>query len=378
MMVTPSGVTAALAAFLKGEDVAWNALGLTSVELLEACAHEDLTGLVHQKLCRLRRETDWPDEFRAELTREVRAEAARELLRQREITSVLKFFAVEGVYPILLKGTPLAYSLYETPSSRTRCDTDLLVPREQVDSVRRVITGLGYSAPVFCGGELLFCQCAFEKTDAFGVYHGFDVHWKISTQAAFADILTYEELAAEAAPIPALGHHARGAGSLHALLLACIHPVMHHRNVERLIWIYDIHLLASQLSSAEFAAFVDLAVVKKVAAIVEHGLALARSNLKTAIPDRVMSRLASAGPSERSAVYLQTGRRWHDELISSLGWHPRWRDRVRLLREVVLPEPDYMLKAYGITIRRAAAILLPLLYLHRGVYGAWKVVSGRK
>jgi hypothetical protein len=153
---------------------------------------------------------------------------------------------------------------------------------------------------------------------------------------------------------------------------------MHHRNVDRLIWIYDIHLLASQLSAAEFVRLADLAGVKQVAAIVRHGLALARLHFHTPVPDRVLTRLASTGRAERSAVYLRAGRRWHDELISSLHSLPRWRDRLRLMREVLFPEPSYILKAYGLTIRSADALLLPLLYLHRGMHGAWKVVSGRK
>ena len=39
-----------------------------------------------------------------------------------------------------------------------------------------------------------------EKTDAFGVRHVIDVHWKISTQPVFADVLTYEEMRSRAVP----------------------------------------------------------------------------------------------------------------------------------------------------------------------------------
>ena len=46
--------------------------------------------------------------------------------------------------------------------------------------------------------------------------------------------------------LPALGEHARTAGArCTPLLLACIHPVMHHRNAESLVWIYDLTIPCS-------------------------------------------------------------------------------------------------------------------------------------
>ena len=53
-----------------------------------------------------------------------------------------------------------------------------------------------------------------------------------------------------------------------------------------------------------------------------------------------------------------------------------WRDRLRLLREVTLPSPEYMVEAYG--VGRNGRVLLPVLYVHRCVRGAWRVMSGRK
>ena len=286
--------------------------------------------------------------------------------------------AAEDICPILLKGTALAYSLYDSPASRPRFDTDLLIRRNQVDAVRRVMAGSGYTAPTHCDGELLFCQFPLKKTDAFGLTHVFDVHWKISTQSVFADLLAFDEIAAAAMDLPALGAYARTAGPLHALLLACIHPVMHHRNVESPIWIYDVHLLASRLSEREFDSFAEIAVAKQVAVICAHQLTAARRWFGTHIPDSVMLRLGTVDAGEPSAAYLQPNRRWRDELISNIRGLSRWRDRLRLLREVTLPGPTYMLKAYGLVPSSPAAALLPVLYLHRLAAGGWKLLAGQK
>jgi hypothetical protein len=55
-----------------------------------------------------------------------------------------------------------------------------------------------------------------------------------------------------------------------------------------------------------------------------------------------------------------------------------WSDRLRLLREVTLPGPTYVLKADGLLPSSLATALLPILYLHRLASGSWKVLAGQK
>jgi hypothetical protein len=365
-----------LAALLRGEHVQLGGCGLSGAALVEACVREELTGLVYEQLSGAPGRYDWPTGVQEELARQARTDAAQECVRQQEIIAAIDGLTSKGVHPVLLKGTALAYSAYATPCARPRSDTDLFIRRDEVDTARRAMGSLGYTEPPFCDGELLFCQFHVARQDRFGVDHAFDFHWKISTQPVFADLLTYADLCADAVPVPALGAHARAAGPLHALLIACIHPAMHHRNVERLLWVYDVHLLAGRLSEAEWDRFAELALARNVAAVSAEGLARARARLRTRFPDRVIARLSEPGHAEPSAAYLRPGRRWTDEVVSSIGGLPRWRDRFRLLGEILFPSPRYMRTAYGLD--RTATPLLPALYAHRILKGAWKLLTGRK
>jgi hypothetical protein len=63
---------------------------------------------------------------------------------------------------------------------------------------------------------------------------------------------------------------------------------------------------------------------------------------------------------------------------ASLRGLPCWSDRLRLLREVTLPGPAYMLQAYNVTSSPLGSALLPFLYCHRLVLGGWKVLARRK
>jgi hypothetical protein len=225
-------------------------------------------------------------------------------------------------------------------------------------------------------GELVFCQFQMIRSDRFGVEHVFDVHWRISMQTLFANVLTYEEIAAAAVPLARLGAHARTASGPHTLMLACIHPVMHHRNQERLIWLYDIDRLVRRLAEADLHRFATLAVDKRVSSICAQQLEAARGRFGTPSLQPVMTILTTSSAGEPSAVYLRPERRWHHELFWNIRGLGGWKDRVRLLREVFLPDAKYMLEAYHLPSR--GMVLLPALYVHRCLNGAFKILAGRK
>src|SRR5678816_3932786 len=91
-----------------------------------------------------------------------------------------------------------------------------------------------------------------EARTEHGVWHLYDVHWKLACPQAFAHLLTYGEVAAEAVPVSALGPHARRPSDGHELFIACVHRAAHHAGDERLIWLYDIHLMTERLGSVSY------------------------------------------------------------------------------------------------------------------------------
>lgn len=368
-----------VAGLLAGDPVAWDRAGRDTSALLETCRREEISGLICHRLRDRPASGAWPAALREELEATSRGDAARELLIQRELVRVLDALGARGVRPILFKGTALAYTRYPHPSLRSRWDTDLLIREADIGSVRTALSALGYAAPLQCDGELLFRQFEFSRADEFGQVHALDFHWAISTQAMFADLLTYHEMDPRAVLVPALGTNGRAPGTVDALLLALIHPVMHHRNQQRLVWVYDVHLLASALDGAGFDELVARAGTKGIAAVCAHGLRLSQEWFGTEVPQRALDGLAAVPVSgQPTATYLTPGRTWADETASTLRTLPRWRDRLRLLREITLPSPAYMLRAYGVTQSTLGKALLPALYLHRGVRGVLRVVGGRK
>lgn len=352
-----------------------DAIGASS-DFLDWCRDQDLIPLL-DAANRAAPLVAWPRELRECMGAEASGYAAREMVVRIAVNAALDALSRRGVRPVLFKGTALAYTTYRHPHLRPRNDTDLLVDRRDVDIVRETLGAEGYAEPNYCDGELLFCQFELQKTDRLAMRIALDVHWKISTQATFADVFSYEQLRNTSVPAPALSPHARVAAGPEALVLACIHPAMHHRNELRLLWLYDVHLLFSGLSSAERDRFEALALTRTVAAICAHQLRLARELLGTPADDAMLERLERQR-GESTAVYLEDSRRWHDDLASNLRTLPGWRARLRLLREVTLPRPSYMLARYGVRRTPAGWLLLPALYAGRVAHGVCDVITGRK
>ena len=367
------------ASWSAGPAPSWDDVLYGSQELLDLCRAEEISALLYHRMRGTPAFASWPPAVRNALEHDAQAAVARELLIRRELLRVLDALNARGVRPVILKGTALAYSVYPHPSLRSRSDTDLLIRQADAVAVQEALLPLGYTRSLLCDGELLFRQFELARDDEFGVSHALDFHWGISAQTAFAATLEYQEVAARAIPAPSLGPHALVPSTVDALLLALMHPAMHHRNQWRLLWAYDVHLLASALNQDGFGGLVRQATARRVAAVCEHGLRRARDWFGTAIPQAMLDQLGAVPLDHQpTAAYLAASRSWVAEAAASVRALPSWRSRLRLLREIALPSPGYLLRSYGMSPSGAHQALLPALYVHRGVRGAWRVLMRRK
>lgn len=316
----------------------------------------------------------WPSDLRQALSDETASQTVLDMIQGQETVKVLKALAGSGVSPLLMKGLPLAYTHYRSPHLRPRGDIDVLIRRADREAAWGVLAELGYERLNTMRGELVSSQSSWSKLDRYGVAHSIDLHWRVNNCQIFAEAVSYDELLNSSVAIQALG--ARALGPVHALLLACMHRVAHvtaswgvddrRHYGDRLIWLYDIHLLASRMSSQELTEFVRLAVERQLKTICIDGLRRSQQCFATGLPDEVLGPLSVVTPPEPSARYLEPGRlRFLMRDVRSL---PNVSDRLRLVKEHLVPPTDYMLKKYGMS-RRA---WLPILYLRRAIQGIWR------
>src|ERR1043165_6221575 len=177
--------------------------------------------------------------------------AALEPLRLADLRALLDALAAHGVVPLIVKGTALAYSLYDAPELRPRADTDLLLAADELGRAREAFRELGYVEQLSSGD---MSQTMFRRVDAAGADHVYDVHWAIANTPVFA-------------AVPRIGAHARTIADVDALLYACVHRIAHHHGDERLIWLADIHFLIERMSDGELARFWALAKEREVVGV---------------------------------------------------------------------------------------------------------------
>jgi hypothetical protein len=137
----------------------------------------------------------------------------------------------EHIPVILLKGMALASEIYNNAALRPMVDLDLLVRREHLGAVRRILHDLGYRLSPnpaghpeqfdeMYGGELEFYVCDGQGGMAVDLHvHLFAIEWyRRATRLGDVD-----KLWAEARPLPAFGENVWQLSPEDTLIALCVH-----------------------------------------------------------------------------------------------------------------------------------------------------------
>jgi Uncharacterised nucleotidyltransferase len=354
----------ALAAALRGESFATDAD--VADRLVEAAAAHRVDAL----LARAPAASSAPSAVASRLNAAAAGHEALSAALDRELARVLAQLAGGGVSPIVIKGAHLAHTIYPSPGLRPRGDTDLVIGEDEQDPLAALLEGAGYRPLVHVRGRVILGQCHFQRTDALGIVHALDVHWRLAAPLVFRNVLPAATLRLSRVPIPALGPHAWGPSRPHALLIACVHLVAHHRQDPLLLWLYDIARMAETFDDGDARVFLDAAAAAGVSAVCAAALNHARRYFDgpalASLAMRVHAQsIARAEPSAR----LLTATRPIDEVWLDLRTSAGWRERITLLREHLWPDPEYM------RATSAQTGWLPLAYARRALFGARKWIE---
>ena len=365
---SPDSARVWLATLLRGEVPI--APALAESILLDTARTEGVLALCHNRLRQSPAWAQYPVTLRVALTRYAYQDIAVEMAREMDLRDVLDALARQSLPVLLLKGEALACMLYPEPHLRNRCDTDLLFPsREEAEHAWCVLQTLGYQRAGAMSGDLISYELCCHKTGHGGLAHTLDLHWRWSNAALFAERFTFAELAASAVPIPALGPQAHGLSLVHALLLACVHRFVSLGGgmADRLIWLYDIHLLAQRLTDEPWQQFMALAEERTLCGPCLDGLDSARIWFGTSLSDAVLSRLR-AGTDREGFDPRQLRPRWRYEWQTFRAL-PSTALRLRWLGQHLCPTATYLRSQFNVR----NPLWLPWFYGMRIVRGAGKL-----
>jgi hypothetical protein len=241
----------------------------------------------------------------------------------------------------------------------------------------QVLRDLGYARQGVPMGRHISRQSTWNLAMRSGASIDVDLHWRSYNSPMLAKLLDYEEMQPRKVPVTSLGPEAFAPCPVHALLFACLHRAGHeHAPIyvggaavpakDRLIWLYDIHLLASTMPGAELEEAASMALNKRMTAIVREALELCEARFGLALPAVVKAVLEQGQRRERSAEIFHGGRlremAGHFLAIGGVAERFWW------LRELAFPSAQYMHAKYP-----ASSSWLPILYARRAFDGLRKL-----
>jgi hypothetical protein len=308
-------------------------------------------------------------ELSACLRRDERTEIIRELRRRARGRHVIELMSRAGIPVLVLKGMALGYWLYPSAVQRPATDIDLLVADVAIAKLAaKVLADHGYRV---AGG-------GFEKATGFeiGLVNGgrgdyaIDLHWRLVNHAKLAGRVGFQALMDASRPLPELHTDARGLGRVHALLHALLHRIANapHGNENRLIWLYDIHLLTIGMSVRDWEQFLDLCKSQGMGTPCLDGLKATRDRFKATIP----------APVELTLARWASAENWDLETLKTQGGMDRahlaglpWGQKLVWLRRKLIPAPSFMRHRYETNGR----LSLGLAYMGRWWFGVKRALG---
>jgi hypothetical protein len=339
-------------------------------ELWQAGLENGVLVLANQKLSNSTTLASLSKTFTEKLHKDALNAAATEMGQKHELTKILSMFSAQQIRYLLIKGTPLAYSHYPEPYLRSRCDTDILfATKEDAEKAWLILKELGYERPNAVSGEYVSHEFSCYRKEKIGISHAMDIHWKISNSQVYARAFAFEELYSQSRTVDELDEDAHALSDTYALLLACLHRIAHKPEGmhNRLIWLYDIHLLATGFTPEQWEELYTLTSQKGFCGICLDGLKTTMATLGTDINDDLIKQFEESAKNEKYDSGINDSR--IGSTITNLQALPDWKSKLILVKELFFPDPNYMMVKFD-TRNKA---LLPYLYLKRAVGGLFKV-----
>ena len=291
----------------------------------------------------------FPDNLAHALNQRRAMMVANEVLKQKALIKLFDAFKDAGLTRIVLfKGSALAYDIYPQAWLRPRSDSDCLIDKHDLNRFTQVFYDMGYQKLFAIEGKHIHYQSTFSKALVGQSAINIDLHWQISNRKTLACAFKVDELQQSGSVVAELGGSITIPNRVDSLLIASLHRLGHHLHEERLIWLYDIHLLAERLDAVAWQHLCDKAEAKQLAGITLDALRLCETVLQTPIPDLARATLARlAQKAEPSQLFLNRDLSEWTYFWNDLKALPGTREKLSAVLENLVPPPDYIRQQMG-------------------------------
>ena len=238
-----------------------------------------------------------------------------------------------------------------------RCDTDIFISIADITKTIQVLESDGFTISDE-RSRYKSHQFTASKLMMKGISLQVDVHWRISNEQPYARIFSYETCLEQSRMIDVAGQKCCVLHPSKALILACVHlSVQPDELADRLIWVYDIHLLVSAMTEEELLEITQLSVEKGVGSVCLNGIERAQQCFETPLPQGVINKLQSA--DEVKGVAGSFNQSYLALILADIKELPGLSQKWALVSELLFPGSPWLLNKYA----KKNPIWVPILYM---------------
>ncbi|MDZ7695741.1 MAG: nucleotidyltransferase family protein [Deltaproteobacteria bacterium] len=287
---------------------------------------------------------------------------------ERQLREIVAAFNEAEVEVLTLKGPALGRTVYPDPALRPSSDLDLLVRPDQMVSSREILENLGYKceARLFDAEEILYKDEKFVHLNNPRVYRAIELHWRLHHWLGIQQDTRTEELFDRAINVESPSLNFKALGPVDAVIHTAINNAFGHDDAIRLIWIYDIKMLALKLAVPNDWKLLQKRCVEwRARRAVELSLEMARAWMGLRLPQNFADYSTWPQPADIEInTWQKVVHRQHRFLsIIRLRMPPCSGnlERLRLFARLVFPLRDKVCRDFP----PPHALLFPLSYVRR-------------
>lgn len=279
------------------------------------------------------------------------ANALRNTVIGEEAKKILKIFDEEKIKVIILKGVFLAENIYKNIALRPFTDTDMLIKKEDLSAVNKILNSLGYPSPAYYPDALKNSPPSSINTLVYGKKnpaHSFiHLHWHLINSIWPLDFLVtkidMEKIWSEAEPIKIDGVDYLTLAPHHLLIYLSEHSFTH--SFDRLILLADIlGVLKDYKNRLNWNSVVEEAERFNLSFVLYYSLCFTSKVLGFEIPELRSLRLDKFGFLKKiSDFFISKGTRcyWLSYLVYFF-MSKGFLSKLKFISKTIFPSPYVM------------------------------------
>jgi len=287
---------------------------------------------------------------------------------EKQLEEILSAFKDKEIRVLVMKGPALGKMVYPDPALRPASDLDILVKPDQVVHSRAVLEGLGYK----CLGKRFEISRDFYNDEIFikqkNQKHNrqVELHWDLHRFSGIERDVGVADLFDRAAEANAAPFSFEALGPIDALIHRAVSNAFDKGTSMRMIWVYDVKLLAEHLATPDdWRALQERSVAWRARLAVEHSLKMARGWAGLQLPEEFEDFSVWPEPTQIEVKSWAKITQKNQGLTSLFSLHmdntSGLLEKVRYYFHLLFPSSDYIRSSYPPSNKW----LLPLSYVHR-------------